>query len=96
MTIKFKKGDMFAEPVEALVNTVNCVGGMGKGVALEFKKRWPDNFKEYKKLCDSKRLVPGKMFTFDTSELFVKEGPRFLVNFPTKTHWRSKSQIQSQ
>ena len=93
MTIRFKKGDMFAEPVEALVNTVNCVGVMGKGVALEFKKRWPTNFKEYKKLCDSKGLVPGEMFIFDTKELFAKQGPRYLVNFPTKAHWRSKSKI---
>jgi O-acetyl-ADP-ribose deacetylase (regulator of RNase III) len=93
MTIKFKKGDMFSEPVEALVNTVNCVGVMGKGVALEFKKRWPANFKEYKKLCDVKALVPGQMFIFDTNELFASEGPRYLVNFPTKSHWRSKSQI---
>lgn len=93
MTIRFKKGDMFAEPVEALVNTVNCVGVMGKGVALDFKKRWPTNFKEYKKLCDAKGLTPGQMFIFDTQELFLKAGPRFLVNFPTKAHWRSKSKI---
>jgi len=93
MSIQFKNGDMFREPVEALVNTVNCVGVMGKGVALEFKKRWPANFKEYKKLCDAKRLQPGQMFVFETSELFASDGPRFLVNFPTKAHWRSKSQL---
>lgn len=93
MTITFKNGDMFSEPVEALVNTVNCVGIMGKGVALEFKKRWPANFNEYKKLCDAKKLTPGQMFVFDTKELFTLEGPRFLINFPTKAHWRSKSKI---
>jgi len=93
MSITFKNGDMFREPVEALVNTVNCVGVMGKGVALEFKKRWPANFKAYKKLCDAKKLQPGQMFVFDTNELFASEGPRFLVNFPTKAHWRSKSQL---
>jgi len=93
MTISFKKGDMFSEPVEALVNTVNCVGVMGKGVALEFKNRWPANFKAYKKLCDAKALAPGQMFIFDTKELFTSEGPRFLVNFPTKAHWRSKSKL---
>lgn len=93
MTISFKKGDMFSEPVEAIVNTVNCVGVMGKGVALEFKKRWSENFKAYKKLCDAKELSPGQMFIFDTNELFAPEGPRFLVNFPTKAHWRSKSKL---
>ncbi|WP_317056412.1 type II toxin-antitoxin system antitoxin DNA ADP-ribosyl glycohydrolase DarG [Roseovarius rhodophyticola] len=93
MTIKFKNGDMFSEPVEALVNTVNCVGVMGKGVALEFKNRWPANFKAYKKLCDAKGLKPGQIFVFDTQELFPGNGPRFLINLPTKAHWRSKSKL---
>jgi O-acetyl-ADP-ribose deacetylase (regulator of RNase III) len=93
MTITFKKGDMFLEPVEAVVNTVNCVGVMGKGVALEFKKRWPDNFKAYKKLCDAKQLVPGQMFVFENPKLFASSEPRYLINFPTKAHWRSKSKI---
>ena len=93
MTIQFKKGDMFSEPVEALVNTVNCVGVMGKGVALEFKNRWPANFKAYKKLCDAKKLSPGQMFVFDTQGLFASDGPKYLVNFPTKAHWRAKSKI---
>ncbi len=60
MTIIYKQGDMFDEQADAIVNTVNCVGVMGKGVALEFKKRWPENFKQYKKLCDAKNLAPGK------------------------------------
>ncbi|TAF38169.1 MAG: Appr-1-p processing protein, partial [Alphaproteobacteria bacterium] len=94
MTIRTKQGDMFAEPVEALVNTVNCVGVMGKGVALEFKNRWPANFRAYKMLCDAKSLKPGQMFVFDTKELFANEGPRYLINFPTKTHWRSKSRME--
>jgi O-acetyl-ADP-ribose deacetylase (regulator of RNase III) len=93
MTIIYKSGDMFSEPVQAVVNTVNCVGVMGKGVALEFKKRWPANFKAYKKICDAKELSPGQMFVFETNELFSSEGPRFLVNFPTKAHWRSKSKL---
>ncbi|SEL38955.1 type II toxin-antitoxin system antitoxin DNA ADP-ribosyl glycohydrolase DarG [Pacificibacter marinus] len=93
MAMTFKKGDMFNEQVEAVVNTVNCVGVMGKGVALEFKNRWPANFKAYKRICESKELVPGQMFVFDTEELFASEGPRYLVNFPTKAHWRSKSKI---
>ena len=65
----------------------------GKGVALEFKKRWPENFKQYKKLCDAKNLVPGKMFIFDTGDLLSNIKPRYLINFPTKNHWRSKSKL---
>ncbi len=93
MTLIFKDGDMFLEPVDALVNTVNCVGVMGKGVALEFKRRWPDNYKIYKRACDAKQLLPGKMLIFDTCSLFSGSGPRFLVNFPTKDHWRSPSKL---
>jgi O-acetyl-ADP-ribose deacetylase (regulator of RNase III) len=94
MSVQIKDGDMFAEPVEAIVNTVNCVGVMGKGVALEFKNRWPKNFRAYKELCDAKKLKPGQMFVFDTNELFASEGPRYLINFPTKNHWREKSRIE--
>ena len=94
MTIEYKNGDMFNEPTEAIVNTVNCVGVMGKGVALEFKRRWPDNFRAYKRLCDGKQLSPGKMFIFDNND-FLDEGKhRYLINFPTKQHWRSRSKIE--
>ena len=93
MSLRFKTGDMFAEPVDALVNTVNCVGVMGKGVALEFKRRWPANFKSYKAACDAKALNPGTMLVFDTGRLFPSDGPRYLVNFPTKAHWRSPSKL---
>lgn len=92
MTITFKHGDMFQEPTQAIVNTVNCVGVMGKGVALEFKKRWPDNFTAYRKLCLDKKLNPGKMFVFDRGGLII-DGPRFLINFPTKNNWRAKSKL---
>lgn len=93
MTLTFKKGDMFAEPVEALVNTVNCVGVMGKGVALEAKQRWPENYRAYKALCDARGLRPGQMFVFDAKRLFGAEGPRYIINFPTKDHWRGKSKL---
>ncbi|MBL4627307.1 MAG: macro domain-containing protein [Roseicyclus sp.] len=94
MTIEYKSGDMFDEPTEAIVNTVNCVGVMGKGVALEFKRRWPENFRAYKKLCAAKDLNPGKMFVFENHD-FLNDGQhRYLVNFPTKQHWRSKSKIE--
>lgn len=94
MTIEYKNGDMFDEPTEAIVNTVNCVGVMGKGVALEFKRRWPANFKAYKLVCADKALTPGKMFIFDNDGFLDSEKHRFLINFPTKQHWRSKSKME--
>jgi O-acetyl-ADP-ribose deacetylase (regulator of RNase III) len=96
MSIFYKKGNLFESNAEAIVNTVNCVGIMGKGVALEFKKRWPDNYAEYKKLCQEKKIRPGHVFVFDTcDDLFKEENVphRYLINFPTKDHWRSKSKF---
>ena len=94
MTLIFEKGDLFSQPVEALVNTVNCVGVMGKGVALEFKRRWPENYKAYKRVCDAGELTPGRMFVFDRGQIFRDDGPRYIINFPTKNHWRAKSTLQ--
>lgn len=93
-TIEYKTGDMFEEPTEAIVNTVNCVGVMGKGIALEFRRRWPENYRAYKKLCDAKQLMPGRMFVFDNHDLFSDGKHKYLINFPTKQHWRSKSKIE--
>lgn len=94
MTIEYKNGDMFDEPTEAIVNTVNCVGVMGKGVALEFKRRWPENFKAYKKLCDDKKIVPGCVFIFENNDFLGGGKHRYLINFPTKQHWKAKSKIE--
>lgn len=94
MTIEYKSGDMFGEAAEAIVNTVNCVGVMGKGVALEFKRRWPDNFRAYKRLCDAGKLSPGKMFIFQMGDLLEGTERQFLINFPTKQHWKAKSKIE--
>ncbi len=94
MTIEYKTGDMFDEPTEAIVNTVNCVGVMGKGVALEFKRRWPENFRAYKRLCDAGKLSPGKMFVFENGALVGDLHHRYLINFPTKQHWRAHSKIE--
>jgi len=94
MTINFESDNLFDTDAEAIVNTVNCVGVMGKGVALEFKKRWPENYKAYKKACDSGTLRPGKLLVFDRRSLLSSPLPRFLINFPTKDHWRSKSKIE--
>ncbi|MBL1209860.1 macro domain-containing protein [Geminocystis sp. GBBB08] len=87
--IKFKQGNILKENTEALVNTVNCAGVMGKGIALQFKQAFPDNFKEYKKICDGGHLTPGMMFITSTNQLF----PKYIINFPTKRHWRGNSQL---
>lgn len=93
MSISFKNGDLFKEPVDALVNTVNCVGVMGKGVAREFKIRWPENYTAYRTLCDTKALRPGIVFVYELQSLLSSDTPKYLVNFPTKDHWKAKSKI---
>ena len=93
MSLTFKTGDMFQESADAIVNTVNCVGVMGKGVALEFKRRWPENFKAYKRLCDSHELRPGKVYVHQEGDM-LSGSRRFLINFPTKDHWRAKSKME--
>lgn len=89
--IEFKTGNILQEDVEALVNTVNCVGFMGRGIALQFKKAWPENFKAYAAACRRNEVQPGKMFVFETGRL---TNPRFIINFPTKRHWRGKSRLE--
>ncbi len=89
--IEYKRGDILAEDAEALVNTVNCVGFMGRGIALEFKKAWPENFKAYAAACRRYEVQPGGMFVFETGQLTP---PRYIINFPTKRHWRGKSWIE--
>jgi O-acetyl-ADP-ribose deacetylase (regulator of RNase III) len=89
--IEFKSGDILAEEAEALVNTVNCVGFMGRGIALQFKQAFPENFKAYEAACRRSELEPGRMFVFDTGQLTQ---PRYIINFPTKRHWRGKSRIE--
>ena len=88
--IEYKTGNILAEDAEALVNTVNCDGFMGRGIALQFKKAWPDNFKAYANACRKKEVRPGRMFVFETGRLI---SPRYIINFPTKVHWRGKSRI---
>lgn len=85
--ITYVKGDMFESPAQILVNTVNTVGVMGKGVALEFKNRYPDMFLAYKKLCEDKKLTIGSLFLWKKSEKWV-------MLFPTKVHWRNPSKIE--
>ena len=85
------KGDILKSDVEALVNTVNCVGVMGRGIALQFKKKFPENFAAYKRACDADEITLGEVLVFDTGKMF---NPRYIINFPTKNHWRAKSRIE--
>src|SRR5207245_1853241 len=75
---------------DALVNTVNCVGFMGKGIALQFKQAFPDNNTAYERACKAEEVQPGRMFIFETRSMI---GPKYIINFPTKRHWRGKSRI---
>jgi len=85
-------GNLLASEAEALVNTVNTVGVMGKGIALQFKNAYPDNFKAYAAACKRGDVVTGKMFVVETGQL----GPaaRIIINFPTKRHWKGKSRLE--
>lgn len=89
--IEYKTGDILTEEVEALVNSVNCVGVMGRGIALQFKDAFPENFRSYAAACKRKEVKPGRMFVFENSQI---SGPRYIINFPTKRHWKGKSRIE--
>lgn len=93
MTINYFHGDLLKDGAEAYVNTVNCVGVMGKGIALEFKKRWPQNYENYKNVCAAKDLRPGKMLVWENKSLISELEPKFIINFPTKDHWRKNSEM---
>jgi O-acetyl-ADP-ribose deacetylase (regulator of RNase III) len=88
---EYKIGDILDEDAEALVNTVNCVGFMGRGISLQFKKTWPENYKAYAAACRRREVQPGRMFVFETGRL---TNPRYIINFPTKRHWRGKSRME--
>src|SRR5712671_6870344 len=89
--VELTRGNILQADVEALVNTVNTVGVMGKGIALQFRQAYPKNYDLYKRACDRGEVVPGKMFVVPTHKL---ENPRFIINFPTKRHWKGKSRIE--
>lgn len=88
--ITYTKGDLFEAQTEAIVNTVNTVGVMGKGIALQFKQRFPDNYIIYKKACDDKELETGQLLITESNSLFFK----YIINFPTKAHWRNPSKYE--
>lgn len=88
--IRFTTGNLLEDTSEALVNTVNTVGIMGKGIALMFKEEFPDNYQEYARACKDGRISPGSIFITRRYDLI---GPKWIVNFATKDHWRSPSKI---
>ena len=89
--ITFTTGNLLESDAEALVNTVNTVGVMGKGVALMFREHFPENFKEYERACREKRVRLGEVFVTERSSFI---GPKWIVNFPTKGHWRYPSKLE--
>ncbi|WDF79044.1 macro domain-containing protein [Mucilaginibacter sp. KACC 22773] len=85
--IRFTKGNLLESGAEALVNTVNTVGVMGKGIALQFKQAFPFNYKKYKEACRKGELVTGKLLVVKDSNLLT--GEKTIINFPTKQDWRN-------
>jgi O-acetyl-ADP-ribose deacetylase (regulator of RNase III) len=89
--ISLTRGNVIEADAEALVNTVNCEGFMGKGIALQFKKAFPENFKAYAQACRAGEVRVGRMFVFSTGSMV---NPKYIINFPTKRRWREKSRIE--
>jgi O-acetyl-ADP-ribose deacetylase (regulator of RNase III) len=88
--VEFVSGNLLAADVDALVNTVNTKGVMGKGVALQFKRAFPANYEAYRAACAAGEVQLGRMFVFDNG----LDRPRYIINFPTKHHWRSRSRLK--
>jgi O-acetyl-ADP-ribose deacetylase (regulator of RNase III) len=84
-------GNLLTAKTEAVINTVNCVGVMGKGIALQFRQAFPDNYQAYRRACELGEVRLGRMFVFDTGSMIF---PRWIINFPTKDHWKAKSRLQ--
>src|SRR3954470_1840626 len=89
--ITFTQGNLLDAQVEAVVNTVNTVGVMGKGIALMFREAYPENYKAYEAACKRGEVVVGKMFVTENHDL---TGPRYIINFPTKKHWIHPSRLE--
>lgn len=88
--IHLVSGNLLESAAEALVNAVNTVGVMGAGIALDFKKRFPENFRLYESACKRGEVCTGKMFVVDLGLIL----PKWIINFPTKRHWRNPSRIE--
>jgi O-acetyl-ADP-ribose deacetylase (regulator of RNase III) len=89
MGIERGQGDLLSADVDAIVNAVNTVGVMGKGLALQFKRAFPENFRAYAAACKQGQVVIGRMYVTQRST-----SPRFIINFPTKQHWRNPSELE--
>lgn len=88
MAVRVLVGDLFASPAQTLVNAVNCVGVMGNGIALEFKRRYPAMYADYAQRCAAGSVRPGEPY------VFVGQSQPWILNFPTKRHWRSPSRLE--
>ena len=89
MSIQYVTGNLLNSDAQALVNTVNCVGVMGKGIALQFKEQFPNNFEQYKIACSNNTITPGQLFcTYDYPT------KKTIINFPTKQHWQNPSKLE--
>lgn len=84
--VRYLTGDLFSSPAQVITNTVNCVGVMGAGLALEFKKRWPKMYDDYKARCERGEVIPGQPYLYEDGEVQI-------LNFPTKRHWKENSLI---
>ena len=89
--VEFKRGDILTADVEALVNAVNCIGVMGRGIAVQFRKAFPANYEAYKAACGRGEVRPGKLFIYELGRL---TNPRHIINFPTKDHWKDDSRME--
>lgn len=89
--MEYRQGDLLADDADALVNTVNCVGAMGKGIALAFKAAYPENYRLYRSACDRGDIRPGGLFVTEPGSMF---GPRHIVNVATKDDWRNGSRME--
>ena len=89
--MRFTQGNLLEARVDAVVNTVNTVGVMGKGIALMFKERFPENYKAYAAACKAEAVRVGQMFVTASVEL---EGPRWIINFPTKQQWYQPTRLE--
>jgi len=87
VVIKYTQGDIFDSKCQAIINTVNCEGKMGKGLAYQFKKKFPEMEQDYVKVCEHGELYPGKLHIYQENKFLI-------INFPTKNKWREKSKIE--
>ena len=96
--ISLRRGNLFDSEMQTLCNTVNVVGVMGAGIAKEFKFRYPEMFEEYKDMCAQQKVIPGEPYCWkpadDGAYRVADDGAHWVLNFPTKKHWRHPSKIE--